>query len=159
MQRRIVTPRRISRSTGHSIGPDRPVACSGRPATTVTAQPWSIDEILGEIGEQLTGRRLIWPVRSIEKTDVHAMPVRGPGRSALYHSIVRASPSVKSVVAEKPNAARARVTSRLRRGWPSGFVRSNTRRPLNPVRAAISPARSRMLISKPAPMFTGSADS
>src|SRR5262249_44353416 len=114
------------------------------------ATPVARDQIFGELRQELTGRRLVRPVGTVEETDVHVV---------RYHSMVRRSPSSNFVVASKPNAWRARVTSSERRGWPSGLVRSNTRRPVNPVSLATSSARSRMLISKPAPMLTGSAPS
>ena len=47
------------------------------------------DEILGQLGQQLPGRRLIGPVRPVEKTDSHAGMAGCLARSALYHSTVR----------------------------------------------------------------------
>ena len=55
--------------------------------------------------------------------------------------MVRIRPVRKSVVARKPKPSRARVTSRLRRGWPSGFVRSNTSDPMNPVELGDQPGQ------------------
>ena len=49
-------------------------------------------------------------------------PVVAPACSR-YHAIVRSSPSRSGVRASKPNSSRARVASRLRRGWPFGFER------------------------------------
>src|SRR5919201_135545 len=113
------------------------------------------DQIFGELCQQLAGRRLIGPVGSIKKTDVHETVARARG-CARYHSTVFRKPSSNFVFAENPKASRARLTSRQRRGWPSGLVGSNTSRPLYPHRPAIRSARSLMEISKPAPMFTGS---
>src|ERR1043166_415013 len=141
---------------------DRPERCLRLPATMQRASGYDRDraaiigrEILRELGQELSGRRLIGPVRTIEETNVHADAAAAFRRSALYHSIVRTRPLRKSVVAEKPNV-RALDTSRLLRGWPSGLVRSNTSRPRKPLSSPISSARSRMLISNPAPRLTGS---
>src|SRR5712691_8283141 len=97
------------------------------------------DEILRQLGQQLSGRRLIGPVGTIEEADFHAEAVVALARSALYHSIVRIRPVRKSVLDAKPKPSRARETSRLRRGWPSGFVRSKVNCPVNPVSSAMSP--------------------
>jgi hypothetical protein len=43
--------------------------------------------------------------------------------------MVSRSPSIKGVLACQPNSARARVVSRQRRGWPSGFVASHRTAP------------------------------
>src|SRR5262249_56748644 len=110
------------------------------------------DEIFGELGQQLTGGGLVRPVGTVEEADPHA----GSSRWARYHSIVCRSPAWKSVDARKPKHRSARVTSSMRRGWPSGLVASKVSAPRKPVSSAINRARSRMLISNPAPMFTGS---
>ena len=57
-------------------------------------------------------------------------------RCSRYQSMVRLRPARKSVVARKPNASSAREVSSRRRGWPSGFVGSNTSRPEYPVSPA-----------------------
>src|SRR5262249_13020971 len=72
----------------------------------------------------------------------------------LYQSIVWRRPSSNGTCARKANFCSARETSSMRRGWPSGFDASHTISPLNPVRRAISCARSLILISAPAPILT-----
>jgi hypothetical protein len=62
-------------------------------------------------------------------------------------------------VALNPNRCCARLVSSMRRGWPSGLVRSKVNDPVNPVSYASSSASSRIAISNPAPMFTGSGPS
>src|SRR6185295_2765586 len=76
-----------------------------------------------------------------------------------YQATVRARPSLNGVLALNPNSCVARVVSSDRRGWPLGLVVSHAIRPVKPQLSATSPARSRIEISKPAPMFTGSAPS
>src|SRR5262245_65806648 len=76
-----------------------------------------------------------------------------------YHSIVRPSPSSNDVLATKPNTVVARDVSSILRGCPSGFVASHTMRPLKPVSFAMSPTRSLIEMSCPAPTLTGSAPS
>lgn len=76
-------------------------------------------------------------------------------RTLRYHSMVRRSPSSSGVCARKPNSSSARETSSRRRGWPFGFVASQTRRPRNPVSAAIFAAKAAMEISWPLPRLTG----
>ena len=76
-----------------------------------------------------------------------------------YHAIVRSSPSRSEVPASNPNSSRAREASRLRRGWPFGIDVSQTISPSNPVSSAIVSASSRIEISTPVPMLTGSAPS
>src|SRR5712691_10814187 len=73
-----------------------------------------------------------------------------------YHSTVLASPSANEVRARNPNSFSALVTSTQRLGWPSGFEVSHTVSPVNPVRVAMRPTRSRIEISNPAPRLTGS---
>ena len=73
-----------------------------------------------------------------------------------YHSTVFRSPSSSEVFARKPNSRSARVTSRRRRGWPSGCVVSQMSSPSNPVSLHSNVANSRTVISRPDPMFTGS---
>src|SRR5882724_3519701 len=80
-------------------------------------------------------------------------------RCCRYQAIVRFKPSRKFVWARNPNACSARDVSRLRRGWPSGFVVSQTSRPLKPVSSAISSTNSLMLTSMPEPRLTGSGSS
>ncbi len=53
------------------------------------ATPVARDEVLGELGQKLTGRGLVRPVGAVEEADVHVR----------YQSIVRRRPSRKSVVA------------------------------------------------------------
>src|SRR5262249_4480940 len=118
----------------------------------------NVDQILGEFGQKLPRRRLIGPVGAVEEADLHAFWT-APTRCALYHAIVRVRPSRKPVDAVNPNASRARVTSSDRRGCPSGFVVSKVISPRKPVSSAMRCARSRMLISNPASMFTGSGPS
>ena len=50
-----------------------------------------------------------------------------------YHSIVRRSPSSKSVLARKPKRSAARSVFSARRGWPLGLVVSQTIWPEKPV--------------------------
>ena len=76
-------------------------------------------------------------------------------REPWYQAIVRERPSRSSVVARKPKSAAARDVSRRRRGCPFGFDRSHTMRPRNSQSSATSDVRSRIEISKPAPMLTG----
>src|SRR6187397_2414016 len=104
------------------------------------------DEILGKLGQELARGRLIGPVRPIEEGNVHQAGTAREGAGepdllgyieARYQSIVRRSPSRKSVDALNPNASDARLTSRLRRGCPSGLEGSKTRRPRNPERSAM----------------------
>src|SRR5262245_30441504 len=56
----------------------------------------------------------------------------------VYQSIVCLNPSSKGTRARNPNNFSALVTSRQRRGWPSGFDLSQTMRPRNPVSCAMS---------------------
>jgi hypothetical protein len=67
--------------------------------------------------------------RSGPRERLEASSHRPKARCCRYHSTVRCKPSRKSVRARNPNACVARVVSRQRRGWPSGFVVSHTRRP------------------------------
>src|ERR1700730_8189662 len=53
-------------------------------------------------------------------------------RVSRYQSTVARNPSAKVVVDCQPNAACARETSTLRRGWPSGCDGSKRISPLNP---------------------------
>ena len=62
------------------------------------------DEIFGQLGQELTGRGLIGPVRPVEEADLHT----SASRCARYQSIVRRRPARKSVVALKPNRFSAR---------------------------------------------------
>src|ERR1700679_3257352 len=73
-----------------------------------------------------------------------------------YQSIVFCNPSTSEVLARKPNSRSARVTSRRRRGWPSGCIASQMSSPSNPVNLHSNVANSRTVISCPDPMFTGS---
>ncbi len=75
-----------------------------------------------------------------------------------HHCIVSRRPSSNGVAASNPNS-RARLVSRQRRGCPSGLSASQTTFPRYPARAAIFSVSSRMLISNPAPTFTGSGPS
>src|ERR1700736_404284 len=77
-------------------------------------------------------------------------------RVERYHSTVRLRPSSKGVEALNPKKVAARVVSRQRRGWPSGWPVFHTRRPVNPGIRATTSARSRIVISKPAPRVTRS---
>ena len=78
------------------------------------------------------------------------------GAFVRYHSIVRLSPASKSVVARKPNSCSALLTSRHRRGCPSGLLGSQLILPAKRVSRAIRLTTSRIAISRPAPRFTGS---
>src|SRR5262249_9876787 len=77
-------------------------------------------------------------------------------RAAFKLSIVRPRPRSRGVSASKPISSRARLTSRYRLGWPSGRSASQTVFPWKPAAAAISSASSRIRVSVPVPMFTGS---
>jgi hypothetical protein len=107
-----LVPRRVQRAAGHD--------------GHLAAMP--ADEVFRQLGQELARGRLIGPVGTIEEADLHAGTL-WLARCALYHAIVRLRPWRKSVDALKPNAARARLTSSDRRGWPSGLVGSNTRSP------------------------------
>jgi len=74
----------------------------------------------------------------------------------LYHSTVLLIPSPKSILAVNPNSRSARRVSRHRRGWPSGLVASHLIAPVYPVSRAIRSTRSRISISFPEPILTGS---
>src|SRR5204863_292670 len=78
---------------------------------------------------------------------------------ARYQAIVRSRPARNGVLARKPKSSSARETSSWRRGWPFGFVVSQTTVPSYPVSSAVSSASSRIEISSPVPRFTGSAPS
>ena len=56
----------------------------------------------------------------------------------------------------QPNSRSAFDVSSMRRGWPSGFVGSQTISPSKRQSRATSGTRSRIVISNPAPRFTGS---
>ena len=56
----------------------------------------------------------------------------GSGRCSRYHATVRSIPSRSGVFASNPNSSFARDVSSLRRGWPFGFVVSQT---ISPVEA------------------------
>ena len=77
--RRIRTPPRSSRLTGligHRL-PVRPVAPMQRaPGHHRHLAPVPRDEIFGELGQQLAGRRLIGPVRSVEEAEPHVAGTR-----------------------------------------------------------------------------------
>ena len=103
--RRMSTPRCTSRVTRRRprsrLGARRVQRPSGddRHLGAVAAH-----EILGQLGQQLSGRGLIGPVRPVEEADLHT----SASRCARYQSIVRRRPARKSVVALKPNRFSAR---------------------------------------------------
>src|SRR5207302_7315584 len=76
-----------------------------------------------------------------------------------YQAIVSVRPSSKPIFASNPNRSLARRVSSLRRGWPFGRDLSQRTFPLNPHSFATNSVRSLIVISNPAPRFTGSEDS
>src|SRR5437773_631239 len=80
-------------------------------------------------------------------------------RHAKYQAIVRSSPSDRDVEAVNPRIFLARLTSKHRRGCPSGWLRSKQILPRNPTLEAISLAKSAMAISRPEPILMGSEES
>lgn len=66
------------------------------------------------------------------------------------------SPFSNIVFVLNPISFSAFEVSSILRGWPSGFYESQITFPLNPVNFEMSSTSSFIVISKPAPRFTGS---
>src|ERR1035437_5884471 len=86
-----------------------------------------------------------------ERDVVVTAPLGSPRDTSLFHQAalvpryqprVLRSPSAREVVAFQPKRSRAREVSSLRRGWPLGWVVSQTMSPAKPVRARMVSARS-----------------
>src|SRR5207247_3722357 len=112
-----------------------------------------LDKVLRKLGQKLSDRAQLWPVRPTEETHFHTV------RFSLYHSSVRRRPARRSVFATNPNARVARLVSRHRRGCPLGFEVSHTIRPRKPINSATSATSSFVDISVPVPTLTGSMPS
>lgn len=75
-----------------------------------------------------------------------------------YQSIVVFKPCSSVVWAVNPISFSARVTSRQRRGWPSGLLASQMILLVKLLRRAINSVRFFMVISRPLPRFMGSGE-